>query len=234
MRPAALILALALAVSGCGEQEDVSPDFEDRIPLGLELETADRVLTLGESTTLSGRLSQGKEKLAGETVILEGDPYPFTDDFRELESIETGETGEFEFEATPGANTAYRVAAGELSEAMSPERFVYVEPRTELESEPTAGGTRYTTIFRHPEDRSIQGSSLHSYASTVADAEASGELNFVRVDRVEQTKAGLSEASIVLPFSADEIRYATCVGYTPDSGLGAPNATCSQSSVPAK
>lgn len=231
-----LVLALAGVVlsTGCGEEEDVSPNFEDRIPPGFEFKVADRVIELGESTNFAGTLTQGKEKLAGVTVVLEADPYPFSDSYAKLESVETDDAGGFEFEASPDANTAYRVAAGEVSQTTSDERFVYVEPRTKLEAEPAGNGTRFTTVFNHPEDRSILGSSVFSYASTAADAEAAGELPFIQVNPVSQEKPGLSKASIVLPFAEDEIRYETCFGYTPDSGLGAPNQSCSQTSIKAK
>jgi len=228
-----LVLAVgAFMAPGCGEQEDVSPNFEDRIPPGLELEAADRVLTWGQSTRLSGTLTQGEEQLAGETVTLETDTYPFDQSFEALATTETGQQGEFEFMAEPDTNTAYRIAYGELSEAASRERRVYVEPRMELQSEAVGERTLFTTVFRHPDDLSIQGSDLYSYSSPVARAEATGELQFIRVDRVEQVRLGLSEASIQLPVREEEIRYSTCVGYSPSAGLGAPNDRCTQTTLP--
>ncbi|MDQ3728675.1 MAG: hypothetical protein M3355_03700 [Actinomycetota bacterium] len=228
-----LLAAALLALAGCAEEEDVSPNFEDRIPPGLEFEAADRVLEWGDDTSFSGQLTQGEEKLAGETVTLEADTYPFEDSFRALETAQTDDQGNFEFGATPDANTSFRVAYGELSETESKERRVYVEPRTSLEAQAVGSRTRFTTVFRHPEDRSIQGSTLFSYAASAADAEATGELQFIRVDKVDQLSLGLSEASIQLPLAEDDIRYSTCVVYRADAGLGAPNEQCSQSSVPA-
>ena len=233
MRPA-LIASLAIILAGCGSQEDVSPSFEDRIPLGLELKAADKLLVWGESTTLTGRLTQSEDELAGETVVLESDSYPFGRDYAELESIQTDERGSFEFKPTPDANTAYRVASGDLSETTSREVRVYVEPRTEVQTEPAGNGTRFTTVFRHPDERSIQGSSIFSYAATAADAEATGKLRFIQVDRVEQKRLGLSTAAITLPFAPDEVRYSACYSYTPGAGMGVPNANCTQSSVPAE
>lgn len=232
-RAVGVAVALTAALlSGCAEEEDVSPNFEDRIPPGLELKVADRVLTWGQSTQLSGILTQGEEDLAGETITLEADTYPFDDSFSALETAETDDDGEFVLEVTPDANTAYRVTFGELSETQSAARRVYVEPRIELEAEAVGKRTLFTTVFRHPEDRSIQGSNLFSYASPVEEAEASGELRFIRVDSVEQVRLGMSEASIQLPGTEDQIRYSTCVGYTPSAGLGAPNDRCTQTSVP--
>jgi hypothetical protein len=227
------LLAITLLLESCGEQEDVSPNFEDRIPLGVELSAADRVVEWGQGTTLEGRLTQGGEAVAAEAVVLEEDPYPFRGDFAELEEADTDEEGGFSFEVEPDANTSYRVAAGELSEATSPERIVYVEPRTEVKSEPVAGGARFITTFKHAEDRSIQGSSLFSYAAAVVDVDRTGELNFIRVDRIEQLRPGVSEASIELPFPATGVVYDSCVAFTGDSGLGKPSTRCSQSSIPA-
>jgi hypothetical protein len=95
------------------------------------------------------------------------------------------------------------------------------------------GGTRFTTVFRHPDERSIQGSSVFSYAATALEAEATGKLRFIQVDRVEQERQGVSNASITLPFSSDEVEYRACYGYTPDSGMGQPNARCSQTQIAA-
>jgi len=228
-----LLATALLALAGCAEEEDVSPNFEDRIPPGLEFEAADRVLEWGEKTSFSGQLTQGEERLADETVTLEADTYPFDDSFRSLETTQTDDQGGFEFGALPDANTAYRATHGELSETHSKERRVYVEPRTTLKTRALGSRTLFTTVFRHPKDRAIQGSSLFSYAAPVVDAEATGKLPFIRVDKVEQLKLGLSEASIQLPLAEDDVRYSVCVGYRADAGLGAPNETCSQSSVPA-
>ena len=229
-----LIAALAIILAGCGSQEDVSPSFEDRIPLGLELKAADKLLAWGESTTLTGRLTQEGDTLAGETVVLEADPYPFARDYAELDSVATDDKGRFEFETQPDANTAFRVASGDLSETTSREVRVYVDPRTEVQTEPAGNGTRFTTVFHHPDERSIQGSNVFSYAATAADAEATGKLRFIQVDRVEQKRLGLSTAAITLPFAPEQVRHSACYSYTPSSGMGAPNANCVQSEIPAE
>ena len=226
-----LLSLVVLVATGCGEEEDVSPSFEDRIPVGLELDVADRVIAWKESVALSGALSQGEEKLGEEEVSLEGDAYPFDGNFVELQVAETDAKGRFEFTAAPDANTAYRVAAGELSEATSRDVRVYVNPLTKLDAQPAGSGTRFTTVFRHPEDRSIQGSTVFSYAANVADAQATGKLRFIQVDRVEQERPGLSSAAITLPFAAGDVEYKACFGYTPDSGMGAPNSRCSQTQI---
>jgi hypothetical protein len=228
-----LVCFALLAATGCGEEEDVSPNFEDRIPLGLELKAADRVVDWKDTTTLSGALTQGKENLAGETVVLEADSYPFNGSYAEIESVETEADGSFKFEAAPDANTAYRVAAGDLSEATSREVRVYVNPLTELATEPSGNGTRFITVFRHPAERSIQGSTVFNYSATVADAAATGKLRFIKADRVEQERQGLSSASITLPFAAADVEYRACYSYTPDSGMGVPSSRCSQSRIAA-
>jgi hypothetical protein len=105
---------------------------------------------------------------------------------------------------------------------------VYVNPLTELVTKAAGNGTRFTTFFRHPAERSLQGSTVFSYAATVADAEATGTLRFIKANRVEQKREGLSSASITLPFAADEVEYKACYGYTPDAGMGVPNSRCSQ------
>jgi hypothetical protein len=222
----------ALALAGCGEEEDVSPTFEDRIPFELEVELRDRVVTWGDETVFSGTLTQGDEEVEGETVTLQADPYPFDGSFESLGTTETEGGGEFSFEIEPGANTDFRAVYGELSEAASSPRRVFVEPRTKLRAEASGGSTRFTTTFRHPEDRSIQGSNVFSYAAPEAEAETTGKLRFIRVDRVEEVRQGLSESSITLPLPESDVRYSTCVAYAPRGGMGEPNTRCTQSSVP--
>jgi hypothetical protein len=228
-----LLATTVLAACGCGGEEDVSPSFEDRVPLGLELDAAERVIEWKDEATLSGALTQGEDKLDGEEVSLEADSYPFDGNFAELDAVETGPSGRFKFTASPDANTAYRVAAGELSEATSRDVRVYVNPRTELVIRPAGSGTRFTTVFRHPRDRSLQGSSVFSYAAPVQAGAEPEKLRFIQVDRVAQKRQGLSSAAITLPFTADEVDYKACYGYTPDSGMGVPSSRCSQTQISA-
>lgn len=232
-RALALLALACLAVgAGCGEGEDVSPSFEDRIPAGLELSAADRAVELGAETALRGTLERGEEKLAGETVRLEEDPYPFDGDYGTTAETTSDERGRFGFRVEPDSNTAYRVTTGEISETESKPTQVFVEPQTTLVAEPAGGGTRFETTFRHPPDRSIQGSSVFHYATTVAEAEATGRLPFARITKVEQVRTGVSVASVAIAgASPGELVYMSCFGYTADSGLGTPNSSCSQDSV---
>jgi hypothetical protein len=225
------LAALVLSAASCGEEEDVSPSFEDRIPVGTEVQASERLVTWGDEVELSGNVRQGDVRLEGEEVALEADPYPFDGSFAEIDSSTTGPQGEFSFAAGPAANTDYRVATGEGSVSTSDAVRVLVEPRIELIAEPTAGGTRFTTEFRHPEERSIQGSTVLSYAAAVPDA--SGRLPFVRAVEVDQDRPGRSSASITLPFAEGEVVYETCESYTGDSGMSGSRRTCPQTSIPA-
>jgi hypothetical protein len=226
---AALLGAVVVfALGSCGgSNEDVSPSYQDRIPPGIRLEAGSRTIGWRKSVDLTGRLTQGGDPVSGETVTLEADSYPFDGQFHSVGSAQTGARGDFAFEDAPEANTTYRVAAGDLSETHSNERRVYVLPNMRLSVAGAAGGTRYTTTFHHPKDRSIAGSSLYSYATA-----SGGDPRFVRVTRVRQVHLGLSEASIVLPYAVGEAEYTTCVGYTPDSGLGPPGDHCTQGKAP--
>lgn len=228
-----VVLAALLVLAGCGEQEDVSPSFEDRIPAGLELESAERSVIWGDKTVLSGALDRDGEPLAGEKVTLEEDPYPFEGRYRAIESAETDADGAFSFEAAPDRNTAYRVAAGELSETTSSPAKVYVLPRiSETVSAIADGVTVYETTFEHADDVVMQGSTLLSYAALGAGS--GDEIPFVGRVAVEQVRQGLSRATFELEALGAESLYETCVSYVPDSGLGLPGKSCSQSSVVAK
>ncbi len=221
------LLLISVSLASCGGSEDVSPTFEDRIPPGLKLESSARVIDWKDEVRLTGRLTQGDGALADETVTLEADVYPFNGQFNPVESVATGDDGTFEFEDAPDANTAYRVTAGDLGETHSNQSRVFVEPNIKVVG---AGDSiaRYKVTFHHPENHSIQGSSLYTYAD-IGDGRG---LRFFRVIPIKERGLGLSEASVALPFPAGGGKFTYCVGYTPDSGLGAPGDQCTQSKAP--
>ena len=227
-----LLPALVLiAATGCGEEEDVSPSFEDRIPVGVELRTERREVRFGDSVELTGSLSQGKEAVAGSEVRLEEDPYPFDESWSAVATEATDAKGRFSFEAEPTFNTVYRAVA-ESGEALSEERTVYVDPVASVESEAEGASTRFTTSFRHSAERSLDGAVVFSYGGPVIQAQIVGSVPFVAIEPVKEVKPGLSTATALLPGSPGDLAYDVCVSYAPSNGVGVPRAECGRDKRP--
>jgi hypothetical protein len=221
-----LLASLALlAATGCGEEDDVSPSFEDRIPLGLELEAADREVRFGDPAELSGKLTQGGDAVSDE-VRLEEDPYPFDESWRAVATTTTDDEGRFSFEPELEFNTAYRAVAGESGEALSDRRVVFVDPVASVDSELVgSSSTRFVTTFRHSPDRTLNG-------AAVIQAETVGSIPFAAIERVIEVKPGLSRATVVLPGTPGDLAYEVCVSYAPSNAVGVPRAECGRGRTP--
>ncbi len=226
-----LLVPLALlAATGCGEEEDVSPSFEDRVPLGLELEAVDREVRFGDPAKLSGKLTQGGDAVRDEEISLEEDPYPFDESWREVATAMTDKRGRFSFEPELEINTAYRAIA---QETLSDQRVVFVDPVASVDSELVgSSSTRFVTTFRHSPDRPLDGAALYSYGGPVIQAEIVGSVPFVAIERVKEVKPGHSQATVVLPGSPGDLAYEVCVSYAPSNAVGVPRAECGQGRRP--
>lgn len=226
------VLALVSFVAGCGEGEDVSPNFEDRIPLGLEFEVADREVRFGDPAELSGELTQSDDAVAGQEVRLEEDPYPFDESWRALATTTTDDEGRFSFKAELEFNTAYRAVAAD-GEALSDERAVFVNPLASVDSEQIdEARTRFTTTFRHSTERTLEGAAVYSYGGPVIQAQTVGSIPFVAIERVKPVKPGLSRATVLLPGAPGDLAYDVCVSYAPSNAVGVPSAECGQGRRP--
>jgi hypothetical protein len=71
------------------------------------------VVTFGQSTTVSGRLTSTNH--GGQLVRLAQDPFPFGDGYLPLAQATTASNGTYSFKLLPALNTNYRVTSGPLS-----------------------------------------------------------------------------------------------------------------------
>lgn len=213
----------------------MSPSFEDRIPAGFEVEVSARVIDFGKGVRIRGTLDRGEEALDGEEVTVEADPYPFNESWVPAAAATSDAKGDFSARVKPDENTDFRATFGE-GETQSDALRVYVEPRATLSASTDVRDSgevaRFRTLFEHPEDRSIQGSSVFHYATTTAEARATGELPFARVTPIREIEPGRSVATLAVEgASADELVYATCIKWAGGAGMGRPGTACSQRST---
>lgn len=210
----------------------MSPSFEDRIPLGLELEAAEHQVGFGDPAVLRGTLTQGSDAVPGAEIRLDADPYPFDDSWRAVDTTTSDEDGRFSFEPELEFNTAYRAVAGESGEALSDRRVVFVNPLVSVDAEPAGGSTRYVSTFRHSKERPLNGAMVFSYADAVAQAEVIGSIPFFAIEPVELVKPGRSRATVVVPGAPGNLAYDVCVSYAPSNAVGPPETECDRGRVP--
>ena len=209
----------------------MSPSFEDRIPLGLELE-AEHEVGFGDPAALRGALTQGGDAVPNEEVRLDADTYPFDESWDAAETTVTDADGRFSFNPELEFNTAYRAVAGESGEALSDRRVVFVDPLVSVDAEPAGGSTRYVSNFRHSKDRPLNGAMVFSYADAVAQAEAIGSIPFVAIEPVKLLKPGFSRATVLVPGAPRNLAYDLCVSYAPSNAVGPPRTECDRGRVP--
>lgn len=101
-----------------------------------------KTVVFGTPITLAGTLTGGT--VAGQTVTLESNPYPYTGGFKStgLTAV-TSATGAYSIPVSPASNTRYRVSTGaKKDETLSAEVQVRVRPKVTLgisDRTPTAG-----------------------------------------------------------------------------------------------
>ena len=81
----------------------------------------------GSPVTIDGRLTSADR--ANKNLILEGDPFPYENDFSNVGTATTGASGNYSLTQTPGVNTRYRVRHGNV---LSPVVTVLVRMRIGL------------------------------------------------------------------------------------------------------
>ncbi len=227
-----LVSALALAAVGCGEDRDVSPNFEDRIPAGVTLAQEPDTLPFGDATVLRGSYERSGEPLAGEPVTLAHDTYRFDGQFEPIAKATTDQRGRFEFEVKPAVNTEYRVEAGDLAQTESNDARVIVLPRISVERRERAGGrVRYTTTLTYAPEVQLGGTLVRHYAARAETAARTGSLSLVGTTPPRRVRAGLSRATYELPAFAAGVRYESCVALAPSSGIGAGDSRCAGESL---
>ncbi|MBA3300722.1 MAG: hypothetical protein H0T15_02540 [Thermoleophilaceae bacterium] len=95
-------------------------------------------VVFGRSTVISGRLKNG----AGQVVVIEENPHPYTGGFKPGRTATTASNGDYSFTLAPKLNTRYRVSTQANPPVRSAEVLVQVQIRISLrlsDSTPRAG-----------------------------------------------------------------------------------------------
>jgi hypothetical protein len=179
----------------------------------------------GDSHHANGRMTDAAgAPLAGRRIALEKRDYPFTGDFRPIAHATTGADGRFSFDdVTLSRNADLRVVAFDGTTSGIARAFTY--PAFVLQYRPAGmNRVRVTQTYRTPRAVRLKAPTLFYLGSGTASRSTK------RVSaRTRRLAAGRfrATATIRLPKAwKGRFKYASCFGYTKDSGMGDPARGC--------
>ena len=223
-----LLLSLAaLAASGCGEEEDVSPSFEDRVPLGLELDAADRVIEWKGETTLARQAHPGRREAEPGGGDARGRLLPVRRELcrarrrpiptRRADSSSSRVAGR-EHRLPGGGRRAVR------GDALRDVR-VYVESRDRARHRARRIRNALYDRFSPPQGPIASGLVALQLRRARGSRRSAREAP-VHPGRPRRTGAPGAELCGRSRFRSrpDEVEYRACYGYAPDSGMGVPSS----------
>ena len=201
----------------------LTPASASAADLRLSLLTVDGV-QYGSSHELTGSLREGTVPLAGQTVELQGRPYPYKGAFKTLAKATTRADGSFRFERRFDRNMDVRALAPVQEEATDDVRaYVYPRPRSTFKAL-TGRRLRITQYLRTaPNVRLTARTTFYLGPRKAKSAPPVARAKPRRLGR-GRFKA---TATVKLPRAWNgAFRYGSCFRYSEGSGMGAPGATC--------
>jgi hypothetical protein len=176
----------------------------------------------GHAHTVTGKLLEAGQPLAGKDVVLEGRRYPFRGSFRVIKRSRTDAKGGFRFTVKLDRNHRLRVAAGMLESAVL---RAYTLPAIALSSRAVAPGvTRLTQRYTVPKIVKLSAPTLFYLGSRHAK-----HASMRRTGALRRTRAGhyISSVTVTLPASwHGAFRYASCFRASPYAGMGDARQSC--------
>ncbi len=165
-------------------------------------------LSPGASTTVSGHTSQAGRPLAGATIALEGDPYPFHG-FAVLARTVSGPDGSFTFASLrPDRDTRLRTVLEGPSSAASPQLTIGVEPAVAVHaSSEGPGRTRLSIRLTHP----LTGGSSPVQAHWFLAKHGSAKFLPAGTTETRELSPGLTYASTTIDPPSKRFTYRVCL-----------------------
>jgi len=185
------------------------------------LDPADGVRA-GSPLSVTGVAGAGTQPVAGQAVVLEARPYPFSGPYAPVANGVTGSDGSYALAARFDRNQQLRVTvAGGRSRPVR----AYVFPAFRLSFETVREHVvRLTQVYTVPAGVRLTRPTLFYVGPRGARA---GRLRATAQTRRTSATRYVARASVRLPARYEgRFRYASCFRYSTGSGMGDPAATC--------
>jgi hypothetical protein len=191
-------------------------------PLGPELgvSVAPAELTIGAELTVSGILTDAGHSIAGATLTLQSDAYPFRG-FATVAHAATGPDGRFSFSRIrPDRNTRLRVLAEGATVTVSRELPVLVDPAVAINARRLGPGeTRLSVRLRH----TLQGGSRSLTAWWYTAPRGSNPFRLSAVTSTRELSPGVTYASAIVDPPAKRFAYRVCLNPPWERAMGQPS-----------
>jgi hypothetical protein len=201
----------------------VAPAAAQAAP-GLTLKVVTPEVRFGEAHHLNGVLADGFTVFGGQSVVLEGQRFPYTGGFHELAHTVTDARGAFHFAPKLDRNYKLRVSAPTLG-ATSPYVRAYTFPAITLTFRALRPGfVRLIQRYSVPLGVRLTAPTLFYLGPRGArrsSMRARGETRRLRAGRFR------GRATVRLPARwHGRFRFASCFHTSPRTGMGKPDAAC--------
>jgi hypothetical protein len=207
----ALTLALSVAVGAGAQAAPQAPELSASVLPG--------ELTYGGALTVTGRLLAGGQPVAGATLDLQADAFPFGR-FATVARLTTMLDGGFAFSGVkPDRDTRLRVVEERPAGARSPVLPVIVDPSAAIDAVSLGRGrTRLSLRVGH----TSEGGSASVTAWWFAAAHGSRVFRLVAVTPTRELSTGITYASATIDPPARRFSYRVCFNPTWERAMGAP------------
>jgi hypothetical protein len=190
----------------------------------LEFHVAKQTVGYGAALNITGSLLDGTTPIPNQTIVLEGQRYPFQGSYREIARTTTDAKGEFAFKPVLDRNHKLRIDAPD-AKILSEPQHAYIVPSTELSFRALKPGVvRLYQRYTVPKSVKLTQPTLFYLGSRKAKTATK------RVQgKVKRTSSGhfTSIATVKLPSGwHGAFKYGSCFRTSPHSGMGAPLASC--------
>ena len=228
-----LWLALALVLAG------TAPAAAAEVSIRVTPEAGVR---LGNTTTVTGRVTDAGAPLAGRTVRLELRRHPFDRRWQVRGTTQTGADGRYAFARQLERNHRVRVRllppAGETAPTLSPREDAFVLPAFTLAyTQRGDRAIRLRQVYAVPRD--VRLTAPTRFYVGPCEPDHSGECTarrapYVAQGRTRRVRAGryVARAVVRIPAGyAGRFSYVSCFAYSRGSGMGDPGLRCPARSI---
>ena len=206
---AASLAALALLV--------LIPAAQAAAPLSISAAALPTEIALGETVSVSGRITGEPAPAAGQALQLEGSPYPFRA-FTVIARTQSAADGGFAFAASaPQENTRLRVSLAGSPGVLSRTLHVTVDPRVAIHERSLGPGrVRLSIRIVHTRSARPRAESVLWYLA----ARGSRIFDLAATTASRELAAGVTYASVIVNPPARRFTYRVCLNPDWEAAMG--------------